>query len=168
MCSRLDLDPSSLDRLRAVFSSGRMDLLIGLRKLLDPEAVFELDGQEIPFRPNSRDRLIAHLLWGLPLSAEDLTSGPRVSYGWERLPDSSGRQYERSFNRDQETASESREFKEFFKKMKEDSLRAALLNFQTDGTWEARWKAWNRIYPDWAFPSKDAMRKKVAYLKRTE
>jgi hypothetical protein len=97
LCRLISVDPQPLDKLRIKFAVGRSDLLIGLRKILQPEGELAFNGQPIKYGPSDTDRVMAHLLWGMPLSAEEITPGPRLGFGWERLPGGGGRLYERAF-----------------------------------------------------------------------
>ena len=57
-----------------------------------------LGGKEVQIRPSPTDRLLAYILWGFELSAEELMPGPTMSYTWERLADGGGRLLEHSFD----------------------------------------------------------------------
>ena len=41
-----------------------------------------------------------------------------------------------------------------------------LRHFSKGETWDERWKAWNRMFPDLAFPSAGAMRHAKSYLEK--
>lgn len=167
LCSMfLAVDPGPLDRLRENFATGRGDFLIGLRKLLDPDGCFRLGGKEVQIRPSPTDRLLAYILWGFELSAEELMPGPTMSYTWERLADGGGRLFEHSFDIHRATPSEARELKETLRKNMENFYENALLNLQKDKTWKERWENWNRVFPDRHIPSEGAMRKRVEYLRK--
>ena len=163
LCSMLPVDPEPLDQLRKGFAAGRGNFLIGLRKLLDPDGRFRLGGKEVQIRPSPTDRLLAHVLWGFELSAEELMPGPTMSYGWEGLADGGGRLFEHSFNIHQATPSEVRELRESLRKTRDSFYENALLNFKKDKTWKERWENWNSMFPDWYIPSAGAMQKRVEY-----
>ena len=180
----LSIDPAPLDRLIASFSPlyrdglplepvpdqkdievGGGNALFGLRKILNPERLIKIDDKPIDYQPAPSDRLMGHILWGLQLSPDELPSGPTIGYTWERTPDGGGRLYEEIFGFDRATASEIRGLQADFRQIKRD-IRANLLdNFSGGGTWAERWRIWNRMFPDLAFPSSDALRRAVAYRK---
>jgi hypothetical protein len=162
----ISVDPQPLDKLRITFATGRCDLLIGLRKILQPEGQVAFNGQPINYAPSDTDRVMAHLLWGMPLSAEEITMGPRIGFTWERLPGSGGRLYQRAFQLDKGTPSELRQLRVQLRRMTRNFYHNVLLNFQVDRPWKERWQNWNHLFPDLAFPSSDAMRKAVSYQKQ--
>jgi hypothetical protein len=165
LCRLISVDPRPLDKLTIKFATGRVDLLIGLRKILQPEGQVERNGQPINYGPGDTDRVMAHLLWGLPLSAKEITPGPRLGFSWERLPDG-GHLYQRAFQFEKATPSELRQLRIRFRRMTRNFYHNALLNFQIDRPWKERWQNWNHLFPDRAFPSSDAMRKAVSYEKQ--
>ena len=166
LCRWISVDPQPLDKLTIKFATGRVDLLIGLRKILQPEGQFALNGQPIKYAPIDTDRVMAHLLWGMPLSAEEITPGPRIGFGWERLPGGGGRHHQPTFQLDKATPSELRQLRDQLRRMKRDFYHNFLLNFQVDRPWKERWQNWNHLFPDLAFPSSEAMRKAVSYEKQ--
>lgn len=180
----LSIDPAPLDGLRASFSpldghispgaknhdSERIEVaggnpLFGLRKILDPEDVIKIDGKPINYQPAPTDRLMGHILWGLQLSPDELPSGPTIGYTWERTPDGGGRLYEEMFGFDRANASDIRELQAKFRQIKRDFRTKHLANFSGGKTWNERWRLWNRLFPDLAFPSADALRRAIAYQK---
>jgi hypothetical protein len=166
LCLLISVDPQPLDELRIKFATGKSDLLIGLRKILQPEGQVVVNGQPNKYAPSDTDRVMAHLLWGMPLSAQETTPGPRLGVTWERLPGGGGRHHERAFQLDKATPSELRQLRDQLRRMKRDFYHNALLNFQVDRPWKERWQNWNHLFPDRAFPSSDAMRKAVSDQKQ--
>jgi hypothetical protein len=166
LCRWIPVDPQLLDKLKIKFATGRVDLLIGLRKILEPEGQVAFNGQPIKYAPSDTDRVMAHLLWGRPLSAAEITPGPRIDFSWERLPGGGGRHHERAFQLDKATPSESRQLRVRLRRMKRDFYHNVLLNFQVGRPWKERWQNWNHLFPDLAFPSSDAMRKAISYEKQ--
>jgi hypothetical protein len=166
LCLWISVDPQPLDKLRIKFATGRCDLLIGLRKILQPEGQVAFNGQPIKYAPSDTDRVMAHLLWGMPLSAAEITTGPRIGFTWERLPGSGGRLYQRAFQLDKGTPSELRQLRVQLRRMTRNFYHNVLLNFQVDRPWKERWQNWNHLFPDLAFPSSDAMHKAVSYEKQ--
>jgi hypothetical protein len=166
LCRWISVDPQLLDKLRIKFATGKADLLIGLRKILQPEGQFALNGQPIKYAPSNTDRVMAHLLWGRPLSAAEITTGPRLGFGWERLPGGGGCHHQRAFQLDKATPSELRQLRVQLRRMKRGFYHNAPLNFQVDRPWKERWQNWNHLFPDLAFPSSEAMRKAVPYPKQ--
>ncbi len=166
LCRRISVDPQPLDKHRIKFATGRSDLLIGLRKILQPQGELALNGQPINYGPGDTDRVMAHLLWGMPLSAEEITPGPRIGFSWERLPGGGGRHHQRTFQLDKATPTDLRQLRGQLGRMQRDFYHNVLLNFQVDRPWKERWQNWNHLFPDRAFPSSEAMRKAVAYQKQ--
>ena len=166
LCLWISVDPQLLDKHRIKFATGGCDLLVGLRKILQPEGQVACNGQPIKYAPRDTDRVMAHLLWGMPLSTAQITTGPRIGFTWERLPIGGGRHHERAFQLDKATPSESRQLRVRLRRMKRDFYHNVLLNFQVDRPWKERWQNWNHLFPDLAFPSSDAMRKAVSYQKQ--
>jgi hypothetical protein len=161
LCRSIPVDPQSLDKLRSKFATGRGDLLIGLGKILQPEGELLLNGQSIKYASSDTDRVMAHLLWGRPLSAAEITTGPRLGFSWERLPGGGGRHHQRAFQLDKATPTELRQLRGQLGRMQRDFYHNFLLNFQVDRPWKERWQNWNHLFPDLAFPSSEAMRKAV-------
>jgi hypothetical protein len=166
LCRWISVDPQALDRLRSKFATGGGDLLIGLRKILQPQGEWALNGQPIKYAPSDTDRVMAHLLWGMPLSAEEITPGPRLGFTWKRLPGGGGRLRQRAFQFERATPSEAGQLRDQLGRMMRNFYHNALLNFQVDRPWKERWQHWNHLFPDRAFPSSDAMRKAVSYQKQ--
>ena len=165
LCSLLELDPEELDTYRISFSSGRVDMLLGVRKLLSPQQVFRIDGQTAGIHPSTGDRLIGHLIWRMPLSPIDLSKGPSIKYTWELMPDGTGRAYESTFQFEKASPTEVRELQKSLANVKRSVRRKSLLSYRSGGTWKERWEKWNRLQPDMAFPTADAMRKAVTRLR---
>jgi hypothetical protein len=165
LCLLISVDPQLLDKHRIKFATGKSDLLIGFRKILEPEGQVVVNGQPNKYAPSDTDRVMAHLLWGMPLSAQETTTGPRIGVTWERLP-GGGRLYQPAFQLDKATPSELRQLRDQLRRMKRDFYHNALLNFQVDRPWKERWQNWNHLFPDRAFPSSDAMRKAVSDQKQ--
>ena len=166
LCGWLKMDPAPLDRIREVFAKGGADCLFGFRKLLNPEGVFRFAGREVAYHPSQTDRLIGHLLWGLPLNLQDISPRPSIAWKWELLPDGGGKFQEESFALDKATARELRELQAKLRWIKRTFRRQMLMGFRPKGTWEEKWKTWNRLFPDLAFPSSGAMRKAESYQRR--
>ena len=170
----LSMDPTPLDPKIAAFSpsagigSGGAavaggNALIGLRKILQPKGVFKLGGTPVQYHPAPTDHLMAHILWGSPLSPEALPSGPSISYKWERTPDGGGRLIEETFGFDQATASEIRQLQASLRRIKREFRARLLRNYSGGKTWEERWRVWKQMFPDIVFPSADALRHATAY-----
>ena len=70
------------------------------------------------------------------------------------------------FGFDRATAAEIRELQARLRGIKRVFRQKALMGFQRKGTWDEKWKAWNRLFPDLAFPSPGAIRKAIAYEKK--
>ena len=82
------------------------------------------------------------------------------------MPDGGGRLYESTFHLDQATASEVKELQTKLRQIKRGFRARLLRNFSLGRKWEDRWKLWNRMFPDLAFPSADAMRHAKDYLEK--
>ena len=123
------------------------------------------EGKTFTLVPTATDRLMAHLVWGLPLSAADLPTGPGGYYVWERMPDGGGRLREETFDLDQATPSELRQIGISLRERKREFRNMFLKTFLIGMTWKDRWQEWNKMFPDLAFSSPDAMRKCQAYWK---
>jgi hypothetical protein len=76
LCLWISVDPQPLDKLRIKFATGRSDLLIGLRKILQPEGQVEVNGQPINYAPSDTDRVMAHLLMGNAFVSRGNNHGP--------------------------------------------------------------------------------------------
>jgi hypothetical protein len=168
----LGIDPRLLDDLRATYASGSASTHLGVRKLLNPEGIFKFGGQELMYRPNQTDYLLAHVLWGLPLDPKTMEPKPSVSFQWIRLPDGSGRFMPHIINEKEATAAELRELKARMgdiKRITRDRLLLSMLNgkLQREGTWDQRWRKWNQRFPDFAFPTSGALRKACEYAVKT-
>ena len=79
LCSHLSIDPAPLYKLGEKLYSGKLDPLMHVGKFFYPESRFFFGGQELPLEPQPHHRVVAHLLWDLPLSAEHLTPPARAS-----------------------------------------------------------------------------------------
>jgi hypothetical protein len=137
-------------------------------KFFYPESRFFFGGQELPLEPQPHHRVVAHLLWDLPLLAEHLTPGPRLGFGWKLLPTGEGCFYDTAYNLEQATPTEQRGLTRRIRTDKESLRIATLLRFDRANpseanTWEKKWRKWNQIFPDWAFPSWEAMRQAIRY-----
>ncbi len=170
LCRILKIDPDDADKIYASFVKGSINLLIGVRKLLNPEGVLKVGDREIIFEPSAFDRLIGHLLWGLPLSPIDIVDRPSVNYRWERLPDGSGRLVEGRFSPGPNTAAEDRALRKKLVQIKRIMHHQALLQMDSvkelkGKTWQERWEIWTEVFPDFSYSSPHALRKAVARAK---
>ena len=138
-------------------------MLLGLGWMLSLKSTSKLDG-----KPGLAltDQLMAHLLWGMDLSAERLIAEPRVNLHTEIMLDGSISFHDELVNTDQATASELREMTNYLRSIKRNRRSTFLLGFSGAGTWEERWKHWNQLFPVLAFPSPGAMRKAYSYAKK--
>ena len=140
---------------------------VGTRLLLHPDFEFKIDGQPIELQATPTDRVMGHVLWNLPLNAKDLQCGPRVTANWHCPPETEGSYQETRFLSSELNATELREQQQFLTWIQNDFKHTKLVGFPRDGTWEERWREWNRRFPDWAFPSPEAMRKNVDYWEKS-
>jgi hypothetical protein len=170
LCTHLGIDPRPLDNLRTSYANGTANLLLRVRRLLDPEGVLKVGGMEC--RPTQTDYLLAHVLWGLPLDPTTMEPKPSVSFQWIRLPDGGGRFLPHIFNEKKATAAELRELKARMgdiKRVTRDRLLLAMVNAELwqGPTWDERWRKWNQRFPDFAFPTSGALRKACEYAVKT-
>jgi hypothetical protein len=166
LSKHLGIDPRPLDNLRASYASGTANMLLRVRKLLDPEGVLKVGGMEC--RPSQTDYLLAHVLWGLPLDPKIMEPKPAVSFQWIRLADGGGRFISHIFNEQEAAAAELRELKarmRDIKRITRDCLLLAIPNaeLRRGVTWDQRWQQWNQRFPDFAFLTPGAFRKACGY-----
>ena len=166
LSAKIGLDPSPLDDMRIDISAGDMNLLIGVRKLIDPQGVFRIGGREVDYLPTDADRIIGHLVWGLELCVDDLLPGPFLRLKWELMPDGRGRILEETFIIEDASPSELRALTRSLRQIRREFKRRALSSIRPSGTWKDRWVEWNRFFPDMEVPSPDALRKAVSYARR--
>ena len=124
------------------------------------------DGVPAANTPAYKDQLIAHLLCGIDMSAEELIARPSSNLHMEIMLDGSISFQDDLVNPDLATASDLREMTNLLRLIKRKRRSFLLLGFQEEGTWKERWKAWNDLFPVLAFPSSEAMRKAYAYAKK--
>lgn len=168
LCAKLGIDPRPLDNLRETYAAGTGNALFGVGKLLSPEAVIKVGGNEVSYRPTQIDYLIGHVLWGLPLDPETMEPKPSVSYEWKKLADGGGRFTPHVFNENEATTSERKVMRMKLEDAKRTFNDCLLITVDRGEswrgvTWEERWRAWNRLYPDFEYPTKDALRKACKY-----
>lgn len=173
LCGLIEINACPMDDLRASYGKGTPDLLIRVRKLLSPAGVLRVAGTEFHYRPCQTDYLLAHVLWALPLHAKVMEPKPSVSYQWMRLVGGGGRFLPHIFNEKQATASEIRVLKskmQDIKRVTRNCLLLAMVNAELwQGlTWDARWRRWNRLFPDFAFLTPGAFRKACGYAFKTK
>lgn len=167
LCRILMIDPGDADKIYASFSAGSVNWLLGVRKLLNPEGVLKIGGREIVYEPSTFDRLIGQLLWGLTLAPKDIVQAPSVGYRWERLPDGSGKFEETRFTPMQNTAAEDKALGNKLTEIKEFTRECALIQIRSDENlrgkmWSERWAIWTKVFPDFSYPTPDALRKAAA------
>jgi len=160
----LRVDPHLLIKLRDQFMRGSADVLPGVSKLMNPDSVFRIGGRTVPFHPSPTDRVMMHLLCRLELDASDLSPGPAVYFGWTRAPDGSGNWSERTYDLASTRPIESKKLVQRLRAIKR-STKLQALHFLPDIPWAERYQQWNRINPELAFPSLDAMKHFVYYHK---
>ena len=164
LCYPLSVDPAPLVSLRVEDRKhNRIDLLWTLGLLLHPDFEVKIDGQPIELQASPTDRLMGHVLWNLPLNAKELQCGPRVTVNWHCPSETEGSYQETRFLSSELNATELREQQQFLNWIQDDFKHSKLVGVPRDGTWEERWREWNRRFPDWAFPSAGAMRKSIEY-----
>ena len=168
LCTKLGIDPRPLDNLRESYAAGTGNTLFGVRRLLSPEAVIKVGGNEVSYVPTQVDYLIGHVLWGLPLNPETMEPKPSVTYEWQLLADGSGRFVSHIFNEKGTTASELKELKKRMRGCKRIFEHYALLAISASKpwrglAWEGRWRKWNQLYPDFARQTEGALRKACQY-----
>jgi hypothetical protein len=172
LSKHLRIDPRPLDNLRASYASGTTNMLLGVWKILNPEAVLRVGGMEMRYWPSQTDYLLAHVLWDLPLDAKTMEPKPSVTFQWMPLADGGGRFLPHIFNEKQATTAELRELKARMgdiKRITRDRLLLAMVNAELwqEPTWDERWQKWNRRFPDFAFPTPGALRKACEYAVKT-
>jgi hypothetical protein len=171
LCGLIGINARPMDDLRASYSKGTPDLLIGVRKLLDPEGVLIVGGIKFQYRPRQTDYLLAHVLWALALDPKIMEPKPTVSYQWSRLVGGGGRFLPHTCNDEQASARELRGLRtkmQNIKRMIRDRLLLSVVekrNWQ-GLSWEQCWLRWNQLYPDFAFQTAGALRKACEYAVR--
>ena len=164
LCYLVRVDPAPLLKLQVEErKDNRIDNLMGLGRLLHPDLKLNIDNHPIETEAIPMDRLMGHVLWNLPLNAKDLQCGPRVTVNWHCPAETEGAFQETRFLSAELSATEVREQQQFLTWIQHDVRHTKLINLPRDGTWEERWRQWNRRFPDWAFPTAEAMRKNVDY-----
>ena len=168
LCYLVRVDPGPLVSLRVENRKhNRIDQLLGLGRLLHPDFKLKIDGQPIDINATPTDRLMGHVLWDLPLTAKDLECGPRVTVNWNCPIETEGSYQETRFLSAELNATELREQQQFLTWIQHDFKHTKLVDFPRNGTWEECWREWNRRFPDWAFPTAEAMRKNVDYWEKS-
>ena len=168
LCYLVRVDPAPLVSLRVEDRKhNRIDQLLGLGRLLHPDFKLKIDGQPIDINATPTDRLMGHVLWDLPLTAKDLECGPRVTVNWHCPTKTEGSYQETRFLSAELNATELREQQQFLTWIQHNLKHTKLVDFPRNGTWEECWREWNRRFPDWAFPTAEAMRKNVDYWEKS-
>ena len=168
LCYLVRVDPAPLVSLRVEDRKhNRIDQLLGLGRLLHPDFKLKIDGQPIDINATPTDRLMGHVLWDLPLTAKDLQCGPRVTVNWHCPTETEGSYQETRFLSAELNATELREQQQFLTWIQHDFKHTKLVDFPRNCTWEECCREWNRRFPDWAFPTAEAMRKNVDYWEKS-
>ena len=168
LCYLVRVDPVPLVNLRVEDRTGnRIDTLMGLGRLLHPDLKININNLPIETEAMPTDRLMGHVLWNLPLNAKDLQCGPRVTVNWHCPAETEGAFQETRFLSSELSATEVREQQQFLTWIQHDFRHTKLIDLPRDGTWQECCMEWNRRFPDWAFPTAEAMRKNVDYWEKS-